>query len=111
MSSRLQPNSPLGVPFREVALLVAQLCVRGSKGHAADVAASLRRTPEQLVPVLEQARRYDLVSLSRKQVVLTPAGRKLAAAVQDRIDAAAAAGVERFRPYTDYTPRGWVPPN
>jgi DNA-binding MarR family transcriptional regulator len=96
--------------FRAVAHLVANVTSDGGQSDLASLARTMRQTPERVRTMVDRAEKAGLVEATRNAVVLTSAGRRLRDKVKTYESDAQAAGQENFRPYTDYRPRGWLPP-
>jgi DNA-binding MarR family transcriptional regulator len=96
--------------FRAVAHLVANVTADSSCSDVASLSRNMRQTPERVRTVVDRAEKTGLVETTRNVVALTSAGRRLRDKVKTYESDAQAAGQETFRPYTDYRPRGWLPP-
>jgi DNA-binding MarR family transcriptional regulator len=96
--------------FRAVAHLVAHVTSDRGRSDLASLSRTMRQTPERVRTIVDRAEGAGLLEARRNVVVLTSAGRRLRDKVKTYESDAQAAGQETFRPYTDYRPRGWLPP-
>jgi hypothetical protein len=110
MSSRSQHKFAEHVSFRAVAHLVACVGVEGDRTDVAALTRRLRHTPEGVRSIVARAATANLVEAKENVIVLTAAGRKLWGKVKSHESEALAAEPEEFRAYTEYRPRGWLPP-
>jgi hypothetical protein len=96
--------------FRAVAHMVASVPADRVRSDVASLSRTMRQMPERVRTIVDQAEGAGLVEVRRNAVVLTLAGRRLRDKVKRYERDAREAGDEDFRLYTDYRPRGWLPP-
>jgi DNA-binding MarR family transcriptional regulator len=90
--------------------MVASVAANRDDSDLAALAKAMRQTPDRIRAIAARAKAARLIETRRNVVVLTAAGRKLREKVKAYEYEAQGAAAERFRPYTDYRPRGWLPP-
>lgn len=81
----------------------------GRATEADELASGLKRTPNQVAALLEEAVEAGLVAHEAEGFVLTRAGAAFAAAIEAEVADAASRSLEPFVPFTEYTPERWWP--
>jgi DNA-binding MarR family transcriptional regulator len=107
MSSQSPPSR---ASFRAIAHLVANVDATDDSTDVAELARALRQTPGRVRAIIDRAAKSGLLEVAGNVVVLSPAGRRLRDKIKLYESEAQTAAQERFTPYTDYQPRGWLTP-